>query len=68
MPEYYEFGMTAKPADSDTRISCLADSGAFVAYSGRCTGYLQYLHIDEYLRQNHLLMIQSDRNKSVGET
>lgn len=38
VPEYYEFGLTAKPADNDTRISCLADSGAFVAYSGKCTG------------------------------
>lgn len=38
VPEYYEFGLTATPADSDTKVSCLADSGAFVAYSGKCTG------------------------------
>lgn len=32
--------MTAKPSDNETKVSCLADNGAFVAYSGRCTGYL----------------------------
>lgn len=30
--------MTAKPSDNETKVSCLADNGAFVAYSGRCTG------------------------------
>ena len=38
VPEYYEFGLTATPSDSDTKVSCIADSRVFVVYSGKCTG------------------------------
>jgi len=66
VPEYYEFGLTAKPADNDTRISCLADSGAFVAYSGKCTGYIHF-NLVECQRLNLLLMMLSDRKSLDGD-
>ena len=40
VPEYYEYGLPAPPADPDTRRSVLASSGALCAYSGLKTGYL----------------------------
>jgi hypothetical protein len=38
VPEYYEFGIQSTPAAANTKRSCLADNGAFVAFSGKCTG------------------------------
>ena len=41
--EYYEFGLNSSNHDPDAKSSVkpdsIADSGAFVAYSGKCTGY-----------------------------
>lgn len=40
--EYYEFGLGNSSQDPDSKSSVrpdnIADSGAFVAYSGKCTG------------------------------
>lgn len=36
--EYYETGAIRNPADPETRKSCIADSGAFVAFSGNKSG------------------------------
>ena len=36
--EYYETGAIRNPADPETRKSCLADTGAFVAFSGAKSG------------------------------
>ena len=36
--QYYEMGCIVNPADPETRKSCVADSGAFVAYSGAKSG------------------------------
>jgi ATP-dependent phosphoenolpyruvate carboxykinase len=36
--EYYERGAINNPADPETKKSSIADSGAFVAYSGAKSG------------------------------
>jgi ATP-dependent phosphoenolpyruvate carboxykinase len=36
--EYYEGSSITNPADPETKRSCMADSGAFVAYSGLKSG------------------------------
>jgi len=30
--------MSSLPADPEVKPNCVADTGAFVAYSGKCTG------------------------------
>ena len=40
VPEYYERGVNFQPSDAQTRTNSLTDSGAFVAYSGKNTGYI----------------------------
>lgn len=31
-------GVSAVPADAQVALNCVADNGAFVAFSGKCTG------------------------------
>lgn len=39
VPELYESGLNYTPADPNTKANLIADSGAFVAFSGGRTGY-----------------------------
>lgn len=38
VPELYESGLNYVPADPNTKANLIADSGAFVAFSGARTG------------------------------
>lgn len=43
VPEYYEKGINFVPSAFDTKPNALSDTGAFVAYSGKNTGYHDFL-------------------------
>lgn len=49
--------MSSLPADPEVKPNCVADTGAFVAYSGKCTGYL-FTYLGESQKLNHLSMIR----------
>lgn len=64
--ELYESGLNYTPADPNTKPNKMADTGAFVAFSGAKTGY-SFNNIDVFLLLNLLSTILFDRKKLHGE-
>jgi hypothetical protein len=64
--ELYESGLNYTPADPNTKPNKIADTGAFVAFSGAKTGYILH-NVDVSLLLNLLLTTPLEKKRLLGE-